>query len=263
MIWIGTSGYSFEDWGGVFYPPGLARGKRLDYYVQHFSCVEINSTYYRLPHPVVIRNIERKTPAGFRFFVKMHKDVTHGGVHTPLAFQSFLDSIEPLLETEKLHGLLGQFPWAFRPSPASWEHLEAIRAGFADLPVYIEFRHSSWATRETFARLRGLGLGFVSVDEPGLPGLFPRILEETDGTGYVRFHGRNAQTWWSKERGAGRPDRYDYDYPDKELLEWVERVRDFSSRTTDTYLFFNNCHAGRAARNAMRMSELLGLPLHD
>jgi uncharacterized protein YecE (DUF72 family) len=124
-----------------------------------------------------------------------------------------------------------------------------------DAPVFVEFRHDSWACDETFAELRELGLGFCAVDEPRLRGLFPAIVRETNGIGYVRFHGRNAKSWW----GKGGGDRYNYDYPDSELREWIAVIRDLESVTTDTYLFFNNCHAGRAAHNAKRMEELLEL----
>jgi len=255
MIWIGTSGYSFDDWQGVFYPPGTRPGDRLSYYAHHFAAVEVNSTYYRLPHPIVLRKMEQKTPAGFRFLVKLHQDVTHKRSAEPETFRSFLEVIAPLKDAGKYHGALAQFPWAFHCNPENLAHLERIREGMGDDPVFVEFRHDSWAREETFETLRKLDLGFCSVDEPKLRGLFPPIVRETNGIGYVRFHGRNEKNWW----GRGGGDRYDYHYSDAELLEWVDSIRELGSRTTDTYLFFNNCHAGRAARNARRMSELLDL----
>ena len=96
MIWIGTSGYSFDDWHLSFYPPGLKRGQRLNYYVRHFKTVEVNSTYYRLPNPIVLRQMERKTPPGFRFLVKLNQAVTHRGVCDRDHFRTFLEVIEPL-----------------------------------------------------------------------------------------------------------------------------------------------------------------------
>ncbi len=64
-IIVGTSGYSFDDWEGEFYPPGLPKGKRLDYYKDHFNAVEINSTYYRIPHPAVFYNMAKKVDGNF------------------------------------------------------------------------------------------------------------------------------------------------------------------------------------------------------
>lgn len=255
MIWIGTSGYSFDDWTGSFYPPGTPSGERLNYYAKQFRTVEVNSTYYRLPHPIVLRKMEQKTPDGFRFMVKVHQDVTHKRILAPESVRAFLDLLSPLEEAGKFQGALAQFPWAFKCDSAALLHLEALREAMGERPVFVEFRHNSWAREETFDALQKLGLGFCAVDEPRLPGLFPPLVRETNGIGYVRFHGRNANNWW----GRGGGDRYDYDYPDSELLEWVESIRELGSRTTDTYLFFNNCHAGRAARNAQRMGQLLDL----
>lgn len=254
MIWIGTSGYSFDDWGGTFYPRGVKPGERLNYYATRFKAVEVNSTYYRLPPPVVLAQMERKTPPGFRFVVKMHQDVTHKRSADDAHFRSFLDVIRPLEDAGKFYGALAQFPFSFRCTRAAVGHLDMIRERMGDRPVFVEFRHDSWAREGTFEHLRKSGLGFCVVDEPRLSGLFPPVVQETNGVGYVRFHGRNEKNWW-----GGGGDRYDYDYPDRELLEWVDSIAGLGSRTTDTYLFFNNCHAGRAARNARRMAEMLGV----
>ena len=217
MIWIGTSGYSFDDWQLSFYPPGLKRGQRLNHYVRHFRTVEVNSTYYRLPNPIVLRQMERKTPADFRFLVKLNQAVTHKGVSDPDHFRTYLKAIEPLEDVGKFYGSLAQFPWAFRRTPRAVDHLRAIKDRMGDRPVFAEFRHDSWACDETFAELRELGLGFCAVDEPRLRGLFPPLVRETNGIGYVRFHGRNAKSWWGKDGG----DRYNYDYPDNELRESI------------------------------------------
>jgi uncharacterized protein YecE (DUF72 family) len=75
--------------------------------------------------------------------------------------------------------------------------------------------------------------------------------------GYVRLHGRNEETWWARGRGVG--DRYDYLYSEDELREWVAKIQAMSRTATRTFVFFNNCHAGQAARNARLMQDLLGL----
>jgi len=114
------------------------------------------------------------------------------------------------------------------------------------------------------------------VDEPALRGLLPPVTMLTSEDGYVRFHGRNARNWWgSGERGTlsgdrgGAPllqeaagprasgDRYDYDYSAAELKEWLGKIAGLAEQARRTYLFFNNCHAGQAARNAKLMQELL------
>jgi len=252
-VHVGTSGYSFDDWVGPFYPPGTKRGGFLEYYAQQFGCVEVNATYYRIPPPRTLASMAERTPPDFRFIVKLHQSMTHetGGAAAP--YDEFRAAIEPLREAGKLHGLLAQFPWAFRRTEAAKLHLERLRTALPGEPLWVEFRHASWMHPKLPAWLAERALGYCAVDEPALPGLVPPVTHVTNDLAYVRFHGRNAATWW----GRGGGDRYDYDYSERELTEWVKRVGEMAQQAKQTYLFFNNCHAGQAARNAKLMEELL------
>lgn len=252
-ILIGTSGYSFADWVGPFYPPGTARSDFLSFYSRHFDTVELNSTYYGIPHPRVLEQMERKTPPGFRFVVKLNRAMTHERSQDPELYRQFLALLEPLKQAEKYDGLLAQFPWSFKRTPDHRRHLAAMRELLPDEPLFVEFRHRSWLTPELEPSLREHHMGFCAVDEPRLEGLLPPVTMVTAEDAYVRFHGRNAKTWWGGERGL----RYDYDYRPEELEEWVKRVAELAEKARRTYLFFNNCHAGQAARNAKLMQELL------
>ncbi len=254
VILIGTSGYSFDDWEGPFYPPGTPRGKRLDYYKDHFRVVEVNSTYYRVPHPKVFREMEKKTPPGFEFLVKLHANQTHTRKEVAETTAMLLESVSPLVETRKFGGFLGQFPWGFQASPENAAYLEGLRGLIPrGTALYVEFRHASWIAPATFDRLRALGIGYCSVDEPALSGLVPPIARATGSPGYVRFHGRNAMNWW----GRGEGDRYDYTYTEEELRAWMRKVRELEKETGKVYLFFNNCHAGQAVKGAKMMAGLL------
>ena len=273
-IFVGTSGYSFADWVGPFYPPGTRPGDFLAHYARHFPAVEVNATYYRVPPPAAMAAMERKTPPGFRFMVKVNQAMTHERLLDPALVRSFRAAIAPLKDAGKFDGLLAQFPWGFRRSEANETHLSRLRGSLGDDPLFVEFRHDSWAGAEVAARLRAAGLGFCAVDEPALEGLMPPVTHVTAADAYVRFHGRNARNWWGgASHGAARGtadapratgDRYDYDYAADELREWVEKVRDLANQARRAYLFFNNCHAGQAARSARLMQQLLrqhGLPV--
>jgi uncharacterized protein YecE (DUF72 family) len=252
-VQVGTSGYSFADWVGPFYPPGMRSGDFLSYYSQRFSVVEVNSTYYRIPHPRVLELMERKTPPGFRFVVKLHQSMTHEAALDEPRMREFLAVLEPLKRAGKYDGLLAQFPWGFRRTIANETHLESLRSRLGNEPLFAEFRHDSWAHPELEPWLRERRIGYCAVDEPALKGLMPPIVLLTTDTGYVRLHGRNAENWWDRSGG----DRYDYDYSEAELREWLEKVAKLAEQAKRTYLFFNNCHAGQAARNAKLMQELL------
>lgn len=253
---MGTSGYSFDDWIGNFYPDGIKKGDMLKEYCKHFPCVEVNATYYRIPGLATFKGMEARTPPGFEFIIKANQEMTHRKSTDPALYRTFLDVLEPLRVAGKFSGVIAQFPWGFKYNPENRRHLKFLGDQFRDCPLFVEFRNSEWIRESVFEGLEANGMGYCSVDEPQLKGLVPPIARTTAGTGYVRLHGRNEKTWWARGRGAG--DRYDYLYSEDELREWVAKVQAMSAAASRTFVFFNNCHAGQAARNARLMQELLG-----
>ena len=251
---VGTSGYSFADWVGPFYPPGIAKGKMLDHYAGYFDTVEINSTYYRVPHAAVFYHLDQKTPPGFEFMVKAHRSLTHDRRDQVEAAQQLTDAVEPLMRAGKLKGILAQFPWSFKCSPSALEYVRSGKDLFGGAPLFVEFRHNSWVRDDVLAALAEAGIGYVCVDEPQLPGMLAPATHTTTEVGYVRLHGRNAEKWWT-----GGSERYDYTYLDVQLREWVKRVEDIRKKANKVFLFFNNCHLGQAVKDAGRMIKLLGM----
>lgn len=256
-IVVGTSGYSFQDWIGGFYPEGTKKGDMLREYTKHFECVEVNSTYYRIPHPVVLRRMEEKTPPGFEFIIKANQEMTHKGSKDLSVYRSFDEAIQPVVEAGKFQGVIAQFPWGFKNTPENRDHLKFMKDRFRACPLFVEFRNREWITDEVFEQLEKSDIAYCSVDEPRLKSLVPPIARLTTELGYVRLHGRNAKNWW----GRGGGDRYDYLYSEEELKEWVTKITSMSQKARKTFVFFNNCHAGQAARNAGLMKDLLSLPL--
>jgi len=252
-IRVGTSGYSFEDWRGPFYPERIDKGKMLDHYVQYFRTVEINSTYYRIPHPAVMANIVRKAPRGFDFMVKVPQSFTHRRTDLEEDLGPYRDALEPMMESGKLAGLLAQFPYSFKFSRDELDYLSICREALSPHRLFVEFRHEGWVNREMYDRLKAEGIGYVCVDEPQLRGLLRPDCFATTDTAYVRLHGRNAEQWWD-----GGPLRYDYSYSQEELREWKQKIEKLRAKISAAYVFFNNCHLGQAAGNALDFTRLLG-----
>jgi uncharacterized protein YecE (DUF72 family) len=252
-IVIGTSGYSFKDWVGPFYPPSTASGQMIEHYARHFNAAEINSTYYRIPHPRVFEHLAHKTPPEFEFIVKVHQETTHQRQENEPACRNLQIAVQPLKDATKFQGWLAQFPYSFKNNAHNRKYLAETRHLLPDDPFFVEFRHNSWLEPEIYDFLRGLGIGYVNVDQPRLPKLLPPQSISTSDTGYVRFHGRNTANWWDSSRG----DRYDYKYRKPELSEWKDRLLELLQDVKKLYLFFNNCHHGHAVENALEMQDLV------
>jgi uncharacterized protein YecE (DUF72 family) len=255
MIRIGTSGYSYEDWVGPFYPEGTPKNKFLDHYQKHFDVVEVNYTYYTMPNPRTLTAMSAKTGPTFRFVVKANRQMTHEpGEDLPGVFQEFVAALEPLRQQGKFGCVLAQFPNSFKCTKPSVQYLREFSELTAGVPVVVEFRNRGWIRDETFEFLREQDFGFCCVDQPQFDSLVPPVAEATSAISYVRFHGRNYDKWWEHEEAW---ERYNYLYSKEELSEWVDKVKGLAAGTEDTYLFFNNHYNAQAVQNAMDFAELL------
>jgi uncharacterized protein YecE (DUF72 family) len=256
MFRIGTSGFSYDDWKGFFYPENLDKKEMLSFYAGRFDTVEVDSTYYRIPPASVLERMAQKTPPEFEFVVKANKEMTHTEEDNAAAYEAFKKSVDPLLQASKLGCVLAQFPWAFRWNRQNQTALRRVRERLHPLPVVVEFRNASWANDEVLDFLRSEGLGFCCVDEPRLKGLMPPLCAATSGIGYVRLHGRNKAKWWKHEHAH---ERYDYLYSPAELREWLPKAQSLAAQTEKTFVFFNNHFEAKAVTNAQQFREMLGI----
>lgn len=254
MILIGTSGFSYADWIGPFYPPGLKSDEFLDYYRQHFRACELNFSYYRVPTAQALERMAEKSQNSVMFVVKAHQDMTHVRQENAQVFADFSEALKPLRERQILGGVLAQFPFSFHNTPPNREYLKRLKTLLADVSVVVEFRSTDWIKQATFSLLKELGLGFCCVDEPPLKGLLPPLAVATSDIGYVRFHGRNCEKWW---RHADQAERYDYVYTEDELQEWVPRIRMLAQHSRCVFVFMNNHRHGQAVHNAKQLCALL------
>lgn len=254
MILIGTAGYSYKDWKGVFYPEHLPDKEMLGFYAQHFPFTEINTTFYRMPNPFMLAKMADKTPPGFRFFIKAFQGLTHK--REAELFPEFVEALSPLRAEGRLAGVLAQFPNSFRNRPENRLYLERFREALGpDIPVVVEFRHREWVEDgSTFDLLANLDLSFVCVDEPQFKSLVPPLVRATAEPAYVRFHGRNYQKWWHH---AHPDERYDYLYTAEELQEWVPRLQELEQSTGTVYVSMNNHRRGQAVINGRMLRDLL------
>lgn len=254
MICLGTSGFSYKDWVGVFYPAGLQQKDWLSYYAREFKTCEINSTYYAISSPATFRAMAAKTGDDFLFSVKANQEMTHQRENSANICQSFRMMLEPVISAGKLGCILAQFPYSFDFNRQNWQYLGRLRENLAGLPVVIEFRNARWLKVEVFQWMRQQDLGYCCVDEPQLPNLLPPVAEVTGKIGYVRFHGRNKDKWWDNDQPY---ERYDYSYSPEELSEWLPKIKRIAGAAEKTFVFANNHWKGQSIDTVRQIRKML------
>jgi uncharacterized protein YecE (DUF72 family) len=255
MIYIGTAGFSYQDWKGAFYPEKQDKKYMLEYYSSRFPVVEVNSTWHALPSPKSTLSMARRTAPQFQFIIKAYKGLTHDYQDNAEDFDSFREVLRPMEDHGKLACVLAQFPWGFKNNEDNRDYLRLLREQLTSQDIVVEFRNEEWISEETMDLLRELGMGFCCVDEPRLKGLVKPHVILTTRIGYVRFHGRNYETWW--DRKCQPWERYDYLYNEEELMEWVPGLLRLDDGAERTYAIFNNHYRAKAARNAVMLASLL------
>ena len=263
VVRLGTCSWADEGLLSAWYPRGVSTAeKRLRFYAERFDVVEVDSPYYALPDPAVTERWARRTPDGFTFHVKASAAMTwHEGEPTDAAFREFRGALEPLELSGKLRGVLLQYHPRFTKSDAAKAELARARGRLEPLVPLVEFRHRSWMDEaeraDTLAFLEEQGLAYVSLDSPRTraSNVSPRVAAATHRVAYVRFHGRNAQTW--NVRGGIAADRFDWLYSEEELAEWVGPLARLAEEADEVYAMFNNNRDDFAPRSAQLLRGLL------
>jgi len=236
-IRVGTSGWTYDDWNGPFYPPEVKGAERLALYAEKFDTVELNASFYCTPSQAMIDAWNRRLAAErFHLVVKGPRTVTHlkklRGCDEPL--QSFLDRVSQL---RALRVILWQLP------PSLHKDCRRLDDFLHSLPKNIrhavEFRHESWWDDEVVELLVRHKVAFTAVSHPQLP----QTIHATADFLYVRFH------------GLGR-ELYRYEYSSEELAAWVQRLRQHLVGR-GLYAFFNNDFNANAPKNATFFQELM------
>ena len=278
---------------GRFYQPGVTSAEaRLRFYTEQFPIVEVDSSYYAPPSARNSALWAARTPDDFVFNVKAYGLLTGhptrvdrlpGWIAAALdepargkknaylkdldaatvdrLWQAHREALEPLAAAGKLGAVLFQFPPWFVRSGEHEDYLRALPRRLPGWPLAVELRGGDWlsdsAAAGTLRLLEDAGLSFVAVDEPqGFRSSTPAVVAATAPLSIVRLHGRNAETWEARTRVAS--DRFKYLYADRELEEWVPRVRELARHSAAVHVLFNNNYEDWGMRNARRMAQLLG-----
>jgi uncharacterized protein YecE (DUF72 family) len=235
-VHIGTSGWNYPHWQGVFYPKDCPRRNWLEYYARHFDVLELNASFYRLPGGETFRKWRQRTPENFVWAVKMNRYVSHIRrlKNVEGAMGRFYDAVSAL--GEKLGPILIQLP-------PSLVYERSLLDSFLELldpsrRHAIEVRHASWMQKAFLDDLRRRNVAFCIADTAGR---YPGQVAVTADFAYLRLHG-------SQKLYASL-------YTEEELRNWAGKIKDWSC---ETWVFFDNDAAGHAVRNALRLREICG-----
>jgi uncharacterized protein YecE (DUF72 family) len=250
-IHIGTQGWSYDDWKGVFYPPGAKQEDRLPFYAGVFDTVELDTTFYHPPRPTIARSWERHTPPGFRFAAKVPRALTHEARLRKAGpmLAEFARAMEPL--GEKLGPLLVQMPAEFTRDEDTAAELRRFLTDAPDgLQLAIEFRHASWHVEPTWELLRRHAVAVAWTEWRELA----RVREVTSDFLYLR--------WLGDRREIATYDRVQIDRGDS-FAEWTPAIERVFLEVREVFGYFNNHWAGHSPASANEMKRRLGLEVVD
>ncbi len=285
-IRIGTAGWSYKDWDGIFYPPGMQRRKQhpLEYLARFFDTTEINTSFYGPLKPEWAKLWCRKVAAvnkNFLFTAKLYRAFTHSpiAVMEPTSAATIRPTDEDEARTRegldaiagegRLGALLIQFPVSFKNTSLNREYLDRLLRQFIEYPRVVEVRHSSWNDAATLAAFTQKDVGFCNIDQPLLGRSLAPTEHVTSAIGYVRLHGRNYEHWFADQSSAdqasadkgsdsdNRNDRYNYLYNQRELAGWKERIESVAERAHTTYVITNNHFESKAGVNALELKAMI------
>jgi uncharacterized protein YecE (DUF72 family) len=266
VIRVGPAGWSYPDWEGKVYPLNKPHGfHALAYLARYFDCIEVNSTFYAMPHR---EHAERWAQfvadrPRFRFMVKLNREFTHASESDVRAAneswetkaREFTSGIEPLVRARKLQSVLVQFPAGFLFGKSEVRRLGRLKALFPDVPLVLEVRHNSWFTPPALDTLRGLSYSLAYIDLPAAWNHPPLWHAPTGPIGYLRLHGQNREHWFRHD--SGRDDKYNYFYTSEELVSLASKAQRLSTMQDEVAVITNNHFEGKAVANAIEIRHLL------
>jgi uncharacterized protein YecE (DUF72 family) len=233
-LYIGTSGWSYGNWKGLFYPEKLASAKFLAYYSTQYNCTEINSSFYRIPLAKTAEKWAATVPDDFLFCTKLYRGITHfSKLKNPEAgLQVYFERMAPL--QPKLAMVLVQLPpsLAFNPEVVA-AFYEALKIYQPDYKFALEARHKSWFSDESLLMMSEAGITHVISDAGKF---YVGHKAVTTDTVYIRMHGRNVL--------------FSSSYTNEELDELASEIIEYLQEDLTVFVFFNNTMHGNAVQNA-------------
>lgn len=248
QIYIGTSGWHYNDWLGLFYPPEIKGYHELTFHAKHFNTVENNSSFYRIASEAAYKTWDRMTPEDYKFSIKLNRFITH--THRLEINDDVIEKVQYIISStqvlkEKCGAILIQLPASFHFDIKKLDTFLAfftteVRAQPHPFDIAIEFRNTHWFTSKVYALLQKYNVALVA----GQSSRWPGVRHITAETAYIRMHG---------------PEKlFASSYSLQQLTELANYIKSISAKTSRIYIYFNNDFHGYALKNAQKLKNILG-----
>jgi uncharacterized protein YecE (DUF72 family) len=247
QLYIGTSGWHYDDWTKLFYPQDIKGYRELTFHAKYFNTVENNSSFYRIAGEETYKTWSRMTPANYKFSIKLNKFITH--LHRLQITDEVVEKVQFILELtqvlgEKLGAILIQLPASFTYDlPRLHTFLAFFTKEVRNKPyafdIALELRNKYWFTDDLYTLLKKYNVALVA----GQSSRWPQIRQTTADIAYIRMHG---------------PEKlFASSYSDEQLNEWALYVSSLPESVTRVYVYFNNDFHGYALKNAEKFKKLI------
>jgi len=234
MLYLGTSGWYYDDWIDNFYPKDMKKTEWLEYYSQKFNTVEVNASFYRLPFKNMVKGWKNKTPDDFTLTFKGSRVITHNQ-----KLNNVEEYLDRFFQRIRLSEKVGVVLWQLPPNlKKDIDRLENFISNLdSSIKQCVEFRHKSWFDQDVYDVLDKYDIAYCIISAPGLPS----TIQVTSDFAYFRWHGVD--------------DWYKHNYSKNELNGWATKIKQLD--VNEIYGYFNNDFNAYAPKNCELLKELL------
>ncbi len=250
-VFVGTSGYNYEDWKGTFAPADTDSYDLLPHYISTgLNFLELTYTFYRMPLAEKIAGISDRLGENTKISLRLNKALMRKKPDKML-IDEFKEGIKPVVENGKLVALFADFHQQFTAGRENFDILKELRDSFNEVPIFMELHNSTWHKERFYEEFKANDIGLCVVDTPNIRGLAPYYPICSNNNAYFRLYGKSKKWLTVGERAL------DYTYSTDELKKFIEDALSVSVLSKKIFFSFCNVENGNAPKNAVELMNLV------
>lgn len=250
-LFIGTSGYNYEDWKGTFTPKKTSNFDLLTHYVNSgLNFLELTYTFYKFPIADKIAGIVERVGDNISLSIRLTKSIMRKNPNKE-DINTFKEGIKPALESGKLKAIFADFHHLFTACRENFDILQSLKDNFSEVPLFFELTNSTWHKESYYEKFKKAEIGLCVIDGGNFKGFAPYYPICSNSSVYFRLYGKNPGWISSNDRVL------DYNYSNKELEKFVQDAKDVSVFAKNIFFSFCNVEKGNAPKNALELKSII------